>query len=270
VSEPNPRRPGRRAARAPRLPSERDWERSALLEARLAPCVPELISDGGGLPFPPAVLVASPGPLDPEDPAVAALTAQIASGTARKRGSRAPWRRDAAPPPGAPSLEDWRVLARTEEEVLFGRGRPPELLTVAVRQAGRRRAWTCIGVSAARPLRAARDGIRASSWRLDPTHELEPDETVLRVLVTEQALAGGQRADGRVLAPDLHIDADQLVLTFFVTPQPGFQRGSPNPETPVRVAIPEAVGARRLVDGALYDRASRGSTPADDAPTAGS
>jgi hypothetical protein len=97
---------------------------------------------------------------------------------------------------------------------------------------------------------------------LDPNHELEPDETVLLVLVTEQALAGGQRADGRVLAPDLHIEAEELVLTFFVTPQPGFQRGSPNPETPVRVAIPEAVGGRRLVDGALYDPTPRGSSPA--------
>ncbi len=249
MSEPTPSGLRRLVTRQPRLPSQRDWERSALLEPRLAPRVPELIGDGGGLPFSPTALAGSPGPLDPDDPAVGALIAQLAR-TAPKRA--APWRRATAPPPAPPSLEGWRVLARTEAEVLFARGAPPQLLTVAVRQDARRRAWTCIGVSAARPLRASRDGIRASSWRLDPTCELEPEETVLRVLVTEQTFAGAQRADGRVLAPDLHVGAEELVLTMFVTPQPGFQSRAPNPETPARVALPHPVGPRRLIDGALY------------------
>jgi hypothetical protein len=216
-----------------------------------APRQPELISDGGGLPFPPAAL-ATPARLDPEDPAVGALIAQITPRTAPKLAS-APWKRHAAAPSAPPSLGGWRLLARTDGEALFARGRPPQLLTVAVRQDVRRRTWTCIGTSAARPLRATRDGIRASSWRLDPSHEVEPNETVLRVLVTEQTFAGGQRAHGRVLQPDLHLDAEELVLTIFVTPQPGFQARSPNPETPVRIALPQPVGPRRLTDGALYD-----------------
>ena len=76
---------------------------------------------------------------------------------------------------------------------------------------------------------------------------------MLRVLVTEQTFAGGKRADGRLLQPNLYVDAEQLVLTMFVTPQPGFQSRSRNPETPVRIALPDPVGTRRLVDGALYD-----------------
>ncbi len=76
---------------------------------------------------------------------------------------------------------------------------------------------------------------------------------MLRVLVTEQTFAGGKRADGRLLQPNLYVDAEELVLTMFVTPQPGFQSRSPNPETPVRIALPHPVGTRRLVDGALYD-----------------
>jgi hypothetical protein len=75
----------------------------------------------------------------------------------------------------------------------------------------------------------------------------------LRVLVTEQTFAGGKRADGRLLQPSLYVDAEELVLTMFVTPQPGFQSRSRNPETPVRIALPHPVGTRRLVDGALYD-----------------
>ena len=107
-------------------------------------------------------------------------------------------------------------------------------------------------------MRATRDGIRASGWRLDPTHELDPDETMLRVLVTEQTFSGAQRAHGRVLAPDLHVDGGELVLTMFVTPRPGPQVRAANPETPVRVALPHPVGPRRLTDGALYD-----TTPED-------
>jgi hypothetical protein len=74
---------------------------------------------------------------------------------------------------------------------------------------------------------------------------------VLRVLVSEQTFASGQRADGRVQVPDVYVDADLLVLTIFVTPRPGYQSGSRNPETPVRIALPYPVEQRRLIDGAL-------------------
>jgi hypothetical protein len=54
-----------------------------------------------------------------------------------------------------------------------------------------------------------------------------------------------------VLVPDIFVDESELVLTMFVTPRPGYQSGSRNPETPVRVALPHAVGSRELIDGAL-------------------
>jgi len=243
----------RLAPRGARPPSERDWERSAVLEPRVVRQHPELISDGGGLPFPPAALTSPPEWLDPDEPAVAALIAELNPQTAVQRAFRAPWKGDAVPPPARSGIEGWRVLARSDEEVLFGRGQPPELLTVAVRQAGRSRTWKGVGVSRARPLRAARDGVRASSWRLDPAQDLAPSDTLLRVLVTEQTYSGAQRADGRVLAPDLYVHGDELVLTMFVTPRPGFQVRAPNPETGVRVALPQPVGARQLIDGALYE-----------------
>jgi len=198
---------------------------------------------------------------------VSALLAHLAARTAPKRAPRLPWKRGAPPPPAPPpSLDGWRQLARTDSEVLFALGRPPQLLTVALRQAARRRTWTYVAANSARPLRAMRDGIRASSWRLDPTHETGPEEIVLRVLVTEQTFANGQRADGRVLAPDIYLDEDELVLTVFVTPRPGYQGGSPNPETPVRIALPTPVGRRELIDGALVQLSPQGAVP----PPAGS
>ena len=238
-----------------------------MLQPRPAPRHPELISDGIGLPFPRVALAGPPGALDPEDPAVGALLARLSARAAPKRGSRAPWKRAATPPPAPASLGGWRLLARTDSEVLFAHGHPSQLLTVALRQDARRRRWSYVGSSSARPLRATRDGIRASCWRVDPAHEAQPEETLLRVLVTEQTFASGHRADGRVLAPDIYLDGEELVLTMFVTPRPGYQSGSPNPETPVRIALPCPVGTRRLIDGAIAQFAS---PPAPPPPPAGS
>jgi hypothetical protein len=145
------------------------------------------------------------------------------------------------------------VARRTDEEVLFMRGRPPALVTVAVRRDSKRGAWTCLAVSTGRPLRATREGIRASGWRLDPNREPDPAQSELRLLITEQTWAGGTRADSRLLAPDLHLGDEELVLRAFVAPRPGFQVRSPNPETPARVVLPAPLGPRHVIDGAVYE-----------------
>jgi hypothetical protein len=241
--------PEKQSAPWEKLPGERDWERAAVLQTRPAQRYPELVSDGASLPFAPTALVGPPPLPDIEDPAAAALLAHLVSRAAPKRSARTLFKRPAQPE-ASPSLDGWRVLARGDSEALFARGRPPQLLTVTVRRGAMGR-WSYLSSRTAGPLRASREGVRASSWRLDPSHELDPAETVLRLLVTEQAHASGKRADGRVLAPDIYSDGDELVLTVFVTPRPGFQNGLPNPETPVRVSLPHPVGPRRLVDGAL-------------------
>ena len=230
-----------------------------MLEPRSASRHPELISDGSGLPFAPAVLTGPAGQLDTGDAAVEVLLATIARQAKTNSAGRSwvPWKRGSASPKpvaSTPSLDGWRVAARTGDEVLFARGRPPKLVTVAVRES-RRRTWTCIAVSSGRPLRTIREGIRASGWRLDPTHEPDSVRRELRILVTEQTWAGGNRADDRLLAPDLHIGEEELVLTMFVTPRPGFQIRAPNPETPARVILPCPVGSRRIIDGALFGSA---------------
>jgi hypothetical protein len=77
MSEPVSRRFGRFRAGDPKLPSERDWERSAVLVPRPAQRHPEMVSDGGGLPFALGALAGPPTPLDREDSAVAALLARL-------------------------------------------------------------------------------------------------------------------------------------------------------------------------------------------------
>jgi hypothetical protein len=226
-----------------------------VLEPRRGPRVPELISDAGGLPFPPSALDGPFEPLDPRDPAVEMLAARLEgrAGSGPLRASKQP-----REPRGSTSILDgWRLVARTGDEALFGLGVPPELVMIAVKKAGRRGSWSRADRTAGRPLRVTREGIRASSWRLDPSHPPTAEDTVLRILVTEQTYAGGKRADGRVLDPDLYEDERELTLTMFVTPLEGFLMRSPNPETPVRVALAQPVGGRKLTDGAVYDHSHR-------------
>jgi hypothetical protein len=221
-----------------------------VLEPRPAPRYPELVSDGAALAFPPQLLEGPAPPLDPQDPVVAALLHYLDTLVAAE--DRPPGRRKrGAPAAEPPSLAGWRLLARAGSEVLFGRARPPRLVLVTLSKNALRRSWKCTKSGVAKPLRATRDGIRASSWRLDPTYELTPADTELRVLLIEQAFASGQSAEGRLLTPDLYADGDELVLRMFVKPRPGFQTATRNPETPVRVALPEPIGERRLIDGAL-------------------
>jgi hypothetical protein len=178
MTDPEVRRLRRSAARDRTLPSDRDWERSVVLEPRPAARLPELISDGGGLPFAPAALAAPCGRLDPADPAVGALLVQLARQAAPRRTSRLPWRRTDEPAAAPATLDSWRLLARTEDQALFGRGTPPRLVTLAVQRDARRGTWAFVAQSAARPLRATRDAIRASSWRLDPSREINPEQIV--------------------------------------------------------------------------------------------
>jgi hypothetical protein len=220
----------RLVARGRGVPTGRDWQRCAVLEPLPAPRVPEFVSDGAGLPFSPVVLEGPAEPLDSADPAVSALAGQLDG-----------------------RLAGWRLLARTDTEALFGRGLPPQLLTVLVRQERKRGTWSCVAKGNGRPLRATRDGIRASSWHLDEVVEAKPEDTVLRICVTEQTFAGGRRADGRVLAPDLYASEHELVLTIYVRPESGFQMRRPNPETPVRVALAHPIGHRLVIDGAVYE-----------------
>lgn len=221
------------------FPTERDWKSSLLLEPRLVPYEPELISDGAGLPFAPSAIKAPAGQLDPADPPVGALAAQLSRQKPAADGS-------------TPQLEEWLILARAENEVLFGKGLPPHMITVAMRRKGRRNNWSSVAVTRSKPLRTTRDGIRASSWQLDPTQQLTPEDTIIRVLVTEQTRSGGELAHKRLLEPDLHDGHDELVLTMFVAPKSGVQMPSATLETPVRVRLPSPVGDRLLVDGALY------------------
>ncbi len=240
-----------REPREPKATTERGWARADTVSPLLTRRLPTEISDGSGLGFAPEVLGAEFDPLDPEDPAVKILLQQIEH-SAFGPQVRVPWRTERRSPAElAVVLDGWRVLASREDLRLFGKGVPPALITVGVkRERGKR--WGISGVSPARQLRASRGGIRASSFRVDPENPPRPEDTVLALLVTEQTRAGGRLAYGRFQAPDLYLDAQEALLRCYITPLQGWQGGTRPWETPVRVTLPEPLGERQVVDGAIY------------------
>ena len=197
------------------------------------------------------------GRLDAADPAVAALLAEIDRGRRRAQPERL-FRPRAKPKPmdDAEKLAGWRELARSDDEALFGRGQPPQLLTVAIRRRRRGR-WESMGVSNSRPLRAVRDGVRASSWRLDPSFPPGPGDTELRILVTERTMATGTPAAKRLLEPELYLDERLAVLRVYVRPLEGYVGRTIRYETPVIIRLPEPLGTRELVDGAVWSAAGQ-------------
>lgn len=236
-----------------KTPPPEAWDRAPALIPVVGPAQPALVGDGGGLPFAPGRLSGEAPALDPGDPAVAALIVQIDRGRQLAQPARLLRPRARPAPMGvSDKLAGWRELARSEHEALFGRGLPPQLLSVSVRRR-RRDKWEPMGASQSRPLRAVRDGVRASSWRLDPSAEVDPEQRELRILVTEVTMASGTPANERLLEPELHLDDRRIVLRMFVKPIEGYVGRTAKRETPVVVRLPERLGARELVDGALYE-----------------
>jgi hypothetical protein len=254
VSEPATqpsRRTRTREPRAPKATTEKGWAKADTISPLLTPRLPAEISDGSGLGFDPAALTAPMVPLDPADPSVKVLIAQLdhsASGPQFKL----PWRGEQRSPEElARVLDGWRLLASSEDRRIYGKGVPPRLITVGVKRESRNR-WVIQAVSPARQLRASRDSVRASSFRLDPDRPPRPEDSVLRLLVVEQTRSGGRLAYGRFQAPDLYMDDEEVLLRCFITPLAGWQAGTRRWETPVFVQLPEPLGSRRVVDGAIF------------------
>jgi hypothetical protein len=234
----------------PKATPEKEWAKADTVSPLLTRRLPVEISDGSGLSFAPEVLSAEHAPLDPADPAVKTLIHQI-DFSEKGPHVKLPWRAESRSAEElAVLLEGWRLLASAKDRRLFGKGAPPKLITVGVKRDRRR--WAINGVSPARQLRAARGEVRASSFRVDPDHPPRPEDTTLRLLVVEQTRAGGRLAYGRFQAPDLYLDESEALLRCFITPLDGWQTGTRPWETPLLVRLPEPLGARQVVDGAIY------------------
>jgi hypothetical protein len=89
-------------------------------------------------------------------------------------------------------------------------------------------------------------------WWLDPdVPEPGPDATELHVLALEQACASGSSPEGRIMPPEVTMDATHVTVTIGVRRVEGFADCPSNPAWPMTVTLPEPLGDRQLLDGSV-------------------
>ena len=92
--------------------------------------------------------------------------------------------------------------------------------------------------------------VTAASWWVDPsTLPLRRTTRTVQAHLVESACASGQSPKGRVRPPTVVVADDVMTVTVWVTRRSGGQDCPGNPEFGFKLALPEALGARTLLDG---------------------
>lgn len=96
-------------------------------------------------------------------------------------------------------------------------------------------------------------GVNRAEWRLDPAFPAPAvGDQQVHVLIHEQACASGQSPEGRVLPPIVASSPTAMTIAILVTSRPGDQDCPGNPEFALTVDLPEPLGGRTLLDGAVF------------------
>lgn len=96
-------------------------------------------------------------------------------------------------------------------------------------------------------------GVTLAQWWLDPDGPgITATTTTLAILLRERACASGRPPEGRVLEPTIVTTAESIVVAIGVHKRPGGQDCPGNPAFALELGLPEAVGARELLDASEY------------------
>ena len=94
-------------------------------------------------------------------------------------------------------------------------------------------------------------GVGRAEWRLDPAFPRPAaGDRQIHVLINERACANGQSPQGRVLRPIVSPGQTAMTISILVTTIGGDCPG--NPDFAMTVDLPEPIGERPLLDGAVY------------------
>ncbi len=100
---------------------------------------------------------------------------------------------------------------------------------------------------------AAPAGTSFGRWWLDPAATpIPPDSTELAILLRERDCASGKPPEGRVLAPTIVTTADAFDVAIGIRKQLTGQDCPGNPAYPMRLVLPEPLGARGLFDASAF------------------
>jgi hypothetical protein len=93
------------------------------------------------------------------------------------------------------------------------------------------------------------EGLGQVDLSIDRRNPPSPDDTVLRLRVSERACASGRPPGDRLLDPQVIETDDQILLGFVVVEQVGGQECPGNPRVRVTVELASPLGDRTIVDG---------------------
>ena len=202
------------------------------------PLDPEVLglTCGDGLVFHPALLSVAGRAETDLDAAAAALRDHLTS-----------------PEGGGSPRQGWVRVAQTATKAQFVAPFPDgEGLAVAgfFVHEGR---WTLDLAGDCRPEVVLPAGVGRAEWRLDPAFPppAAGDRTI-HVLINERACTGGKSPEGRVLAPIIAPSPTAMTIAILVNGLPGGHDCPGNPDFPMVVELPEPLGGRPLLDGAVF------------------
>lgn len=136
-----------------------------------------------------------------------------------------------------PSAE-WRLLAVSDAQALFGHGEPPEVATMLLRLQDDE--WVFEGLARAATVEVARTGLERATWVV--AGPVTADATDLPIDVS---------TNGRAVAPEVVEDETSVTISCFAGPPFAQMKGWP-PKVRVVVPLDRPFGGRRLLDGAVY------------------
>jgi hypothetical protein len=192
---------------------------------------------GSDLAFHPSLLAAAGHAESDPDAAAEALRVEITGSASELNLPRAGWIRVAQ-------------LADKVQFVAPNRNGNGWLVVGLILREGR---WSLDLMGECQPEVVLPAGVTRAEWRLDPAFPPPAlGDRVIHVLITEQACANGRPPVGRVLPPLMTPSQTAMTIAILVTLTPGGADCPGNPEFAVTIDLPEPLGGRTLLDGAVF------------------
>lgn len=145
---------------------------------------------------------------------------------------------------------DWFVIKIDEDNAWFVAIDPDHGGTARFKRYGD--AWglaTWGGGSRCNPMVPLPEGLRRVSVHLDPDALPNPEDTSIKLLVTESRCANGRAMGDALMGPQV-VETDEAVLVAFaVIPVYGIVTCPGNPSTSVTIELSQPLGQRTLYDG---------------------
>jgi hypothetical protein len=107
-----------------------------------------------------------------------------------------------------------------------------------------------IVIGSQKPFNGEREArVRPASWWVDPAAKPGAGSTTIKAFLQERACAGGKTPEGRIEPPRIDVTSDAITVSYQVRLLPGPQDCAGNLPFRVSLALPEALGNRKLLDG---------------------